>query len=37
MSVPSIEVRPVFSMTELRQYGMQQREEVRVPVFAATF
>lgn len=37
VSVPAVEVRPVFSMTELRQYGMQQREEVRVPVFAASF
>lgn len=37
LSVPAVEVRPVFSMTELRQYGMQQREEVRVPVFAASF
>lgn len=37
VGVPNVEVRPVFTMAELRQYGMQQREEVRVPVFAASF
>lgn len=36
-SLPAVEVRPVFSPEELRQYGMTQREEVRVPVFQARF
>lgn len=35
--LPAVEVRPVFSQQELRQYGMAQREEVRVPVFQARF
>ncbi len=37
LGVPAIELRPVFSTQELRQYGMAQRDEVRVPVFRATF
>ncbi|HEU4412409.1 MAG TPA: hypothetical protein VFS43_44615 [Polyangiaceae bacterium] len=37
LGVPAIELRPVFSPQELRQYGMAQRDEVRVPVFRATF
>jgi len=37
LSLPAVEVRPVFSPQELRQFGMPQREEVRVPVFQARF
>jgi hypothetical protein len=37
LGVPAVELRPVFSPQELRQYGMAQRDEVRVPVFRATF
>jgi hypothetical protein len=37
LGVPAIELRPVFSTQEVRQYGMAQRDEVRVPVFRATF
>lgn len=37
LGVPAIELRPVFTTQELRQYGMAQRDEVRVPVFRATF
>lgn len=36
-SIPAVEVRPVFSPQELRQFGMTQREEVRIPVFQARF
>ncbi|HEU4536374.1 MAG TPA: hypothetical protein VFS00_19755 [Polyangiaceae bacterium] len=37
LGVPAVELRPVFSAHEVRQYGMAQRDEVRVPVFRATF
>ena len=37
LGLPAVEVRPVFSPQEIRQYGMAQREEVRVPVFQARF
>jgi hypothetical protein len=37
MGVPGVEVRPVFSAAEVRQYGMAQKEEVRIPLFSAVF
>jgi hypothetical protein len=37
LGVPAVELRPTFTTAERRQYGMEQREDVRVPVFQATF
>jgi hypothetical protein len=37
IGVPSPEVRPVFSMAEQRQYGMQSATEVRMGVVHVTF
>ena len=37
VGVPAIEVRPVYSASELRTFGVSQREEVRVPLFRAVF
>jgi hypothetical protein len=37
LSLPAVEVRQVFSPHEVRQFGMAQREEVRIPVFQARF
>ncbi len=37
VGVPAIELRPVYTATEQQKYGVTQREEVRVPVFRATF
>jgi hypothetical protein len=37
LSVPAVEIRPVFTPQELRQLGVAQREEVRIPVFQARF
>jgi hypothetical protein len=37
LGVPAVDVRPVFSQADMRQYGMTQAEEVRVPVFSAVF
>lgn len=37
LSLPAIEVRQVFTPQELRQLGVTQREEVRIPVFQARF
>jgi len=37
MGVPVPDVRPVFSLTQQRQYGMRAETEVRVPVLHVTF
>ena len=35
LGVPAVEVRPLFTMAEMRQLGVEQKEEIRVPVFHA--
>ncbi|MCS6901923.1 MAG: hypothetical protein NZX77_19440 [Polyangiaceae bacterium] len=37
LRMPAVEIRPVFTPQELRQLGVTQREEVRIPVFQARF
>ncbi len=37
VALPAVEVRPVYDVSELRQYGLEQKHELRVPVFSATF
>jgi hypothetical protein len=37
LGVPAVEVRPMYSSAELRKFGVEQRTEVRFPVFQATF
>jgi hypothetical protein len=37
VAVPAVELRPVYGLDELHKYGMEQKHELRVPVFAATF
>lgn len=37
LGVPVPEVRPVFSTRDLRQYGMAQQTELRLPVVNVTF
>jgi len=37
MGLPALEVRPLYSMTEMAQYGVTQGTEVRIPVFKAMF
>lgn len=37
LGVPAVEIRPRFSMTEIKTFGVAQSEEVRVPVFHAVF
>jgi MFS family permease len=37
LSLPVPEVRPMYSIHEQKQYGLPQRAEVRMPVFAVTF
>ena len=37
LGVPAVEVRPVFSAVEMRQFGVSQKEEIRVPLFRAVF
>ena len=37
LGVPAVELRPVYSTRELAQYGVEQRGELRVPVFKAQF
>jgi hypothetical protein len=37
LGVPVPEVRPLYSMSELRQYGMAQQTEVRMPLVKIAF
>lgn len=37
LGLPVPEVRPMYSTAEVRRFGVEQRTEVRVPVFQATF
>ena len=37
VAVPAVELRPVYRVDELQKYGLEQKHELRVPVFAATF
>jgi hypothetical protein len=37
IGVPVPEVRPLYSMSELRQYGMAQQTEVRMPLVKIAF
>ena len=37
LGVPAIEVKPMYSPTELSIYGVQHRTEVQIPVFSAAF
>jgi hypothetical protein len=37
VAVPAVEIRPTYGLTELQKYGLEQKHELRVPVFSATF
>jgi hypothetical protein len=37
LGVPAVDVRPVFSLAEQRQYGMHAQTELRVPVLKLVF
>ena len=37
VAVPAVELRPVYRIDELQKYGLEQKHELRVPLFAATF
>lgn len=37
VAVPAVEVRPLYRPDELQKYGLEQKHELRVPVFTATF
>jgi hypothetical protein len=37
VAVPSVEIRPVYGATELQMYGLEQKHELHLPVFSATF
>jgi hypothetical protein len=37
LSVPAVEVRPVYTQAELSKYGLTQRQELRLTVFSAAF
>jgi len=37
IGVPVIDVRPVFTAAEQRQYGMKNDTELRMPVVAVSF
>jgi hypothetical protein len=37
VAVPAVELRPVYRPDELQKYGLEQKHELRVPVFSANF
>lgn len=37
VGVPAVEIRPVYTQREMAVYGVDQKNEVRVPVFKAFF
>ncbi len=37
LGVPAIEVKPMYTPVELSMYGVQQRTEVKIPLFSAAF
>ncbi len=37
MGVPAVQVLPTYTAVEMKKYGVDQRTELRVPVFQATF
>jgi hypothetical protein len=37
LGIPVPDVRPVYSVSDQRQYGMRAETEVRVPVLHVTF
>lgn len=37
MAIPAIEIRPVFTLQELEQFGLTQRDELHVPIVSGTF
>jgi hypothetical protein len=37
LAMPSIEIRPAYAAAEIAKFGVTQHEELRVPVFSATF
>jgi hypothetical protein len=37
VAMPAVEVRPMYRLDELQKYGLEQKHELRVPVFSATF
>lgn len=37
LGLPAPDIRPMYTATEVRKYGVEQRTEVRVPLFQATF
>ena len=37
MGVPAVEIRPTYTPVEMKQFGVDQSTELRLPVFRATF
>jgi hypothetical protein len=37
LGMPAVEVRPIYSKRELSTFGVEQKNEVRIPVFKAAF
>ena len=37
LGVPAVRIRPIYTPVELSQYGVEQRTEVDIPVFSASF
>ena len=37
LAVPAVEIRPTYGIAEVQMYGLEQKHELRLPVFSATF
>lgn len=37
LGVPAVQIKPMYTPVELSQYGIQQKTEVHIPVFSASF
>jgi len=37
VAMPAVEIRPLYRLDEMQKYGLEQKHELRVPVFSATF
>lgn len=37
MTVPAVEVRPTFTLAEMHQFGVAQKDQLHVPVLSGTF
>jgi hypothetical protein len=37
LGIPAVEIRPMYTASEMRKFGVEQQQEVRLPLFEAFF